>query len=128
MAKFLSQEWLDLQKKLGQEFPERPGATARMQYKVTGAPEGDVSFYTVIENGKMLENSLGEDAQAEFTMTVGYDDFAKTSKGELDANAAFMQGRLKVTGNMGKLMTLMPLTQSAEYKSIAEKVNAQTDY
>ena len=128
MAKFLSQEWLDLQKDLAQEFPERPGATARMQYKVTGGPDGDVAFYTVIENGKMLENALGDDPQAEFTMSVGYDDFAKTSKGELDANAAFMQGRLKVTGNMGKLMTLMPLTQSAEYKAISEKVNAQTEY
>ena len=32
MAKYLSQEWLDLQKDLAQEFPERPGATARMQY------------------------------------------------------------------------------------------------
>jgi putative sterol carrier protein len=128
MAKFLSQEWLDLQKKLGQEFPERPGATARMQYKVTGGPEGDVLFFTVIENGKMLENSLGEDPQAEFTMTSTYDDFAKSSKGELDANAAFMQGRLKVTGNMGKLMSLMPLTQSAEYKTIAEKVSAETEY
>ena len=128
MAKFLSQEWLDLQKELGQEFPERPGATARMQYKVTGGPDGDVAFYTVIENGKMLENTLGEDATAEFTMTVSYDDFAKTSKGELDANAAFMQGRLKVTGNMGKLMALMPLTQSPEYKAISDKVNAGTEY
>ena len=128
MAKFLTQEWLDLQKKLAQEFPERPGATARMQYKITGAPDGDVVFHTVIENGKILENALGEDPESEFTMTVGYDDFAQTSKGELDANAAFMQGKLKVTGNMGKLMSLMPLTQSAEYKAIAEKVNAATDY
>ena len=128
MAKFLSQEWLDLQKKLGQEFPERPGATARMQYKVTGSPDGDVTFYTVIDNGKIVENALGEDPQAEFTMTVGYDDFAKTSKGELDANAAFMQGKLKVAGNMGKLMSLMPLTQSPEFKAIAEKVNAETEY
>ena len=128
MAKFLTQEWLDLQKKLAQEFPERPGATARMQYKVTGSPDGEVAFFTVIENGKILENTLGEDPQAEFTMTVGYDDFVQTSKGELDANAAFMQGRLKVTGNMGKLMSLMPLTQSAEYKAIAEKVNAETEY
>src|SRR2546423_5286917 len=128
MAKFLTQEWLDLQKKLGQEFPERPGATARMQYKVTGGPDGDVAFYTVIDNGKILENTIGEDAQAEFTMTVSYDDFAKTSKGELDANAAFMQGRLKVTGNMGKLMSLMPLTQSPEFQSISEKVIAVTEY
>ena len=128
MAKFLSQEWLDLQKDLGQEFPERPGATARMQYKVTGAPDGDVSFYTVIENGKMLENSLGEDPQAEFTMTVGYDDFAKTSKGELDANAAFMQGKTKVTGNMGKLMALMPLTMSPEYQALQQEIRAVTSY
>src|SRR5204863_9652562 len=122
MAKFLSQEWLDLQKSEAQSFPERPGATARMQYKITGAPDGDVAFHTVIENGKILENELGEDANAEFTMAVSYEDFAKTSKGELDANAAFMQGRIKVTGNMGKLMSLMPLTQSPEYKAIAEKV------
>ena len=128
MAKFLTQEWLDLQKKLGQEFPERPGATARMQYKITGGPDGDVVFYTVIENGKILENALGEDPEAEFTMTSSHDDFMQSSKGELDANAAFMQGRLKVAGNMGKLMSLMPLTQSAEYKAIAAKVSAETEY
>ncbi len=128
MAKFLTQEWLDLQKEKAQEFPERPGATARMQYKITGGPDGDVTFFTVIENGKIIENAVGEDPQAEFTMVTSYDDFAKSSKGELDANAAFMQGRLKVTGNMGKLMSLMPLTQSPEYKAIAEKVSAETEY
>ncbi len=128
MAKYLSQEWLDLQKELGQEFPERPGATARMQYVVTGSPEGDVKYYTVIENGKMLENNLGDDPQAEFTLTTAYDDSVKVLKGELDANAAFMQGKMKVTGNMGKLMSLMPLTQSAEYKSIQTKVAEKTEY
>jgi putative sterol carrier protein len=99
-----------------------------MQYKVAGAPDGDVTFHTVIENGRIQENTLGEDEGAELTMAVGYDDFTKVSKGELDANAAFMQGKIKVTGNMGKLMSLMPLTQSAEYKDIAEKVNASTEY
>jgi len=128
MAKFLSHEWLELQQQLARELPERPGATARMQYKISGAPDGDVTFHTVIENGKIVENALGEDDQAEFTMAVGYEDFASVSKGELDANAAFMQGRIKVSGNMGKLMSLMPLTQSAEYKAIAEKVNASTEY
>jgi len=128
MAKYLSQEWLDLQKELGQEFPERPGATARMQYVVTGSPDGDVKYYTVIENGKIRENNLGEDPQAEFTLTTAYDDSVKVLKGELDANAAFMQGKMKVTGNMGKLMSLMPLTQSAEYKAISTKVAEKTEY
>ncbi len=128
MAKYLSQEWLDLQKALAQEFPERPGATARMQYVITGAPGGDVSYFTVIENGKMLDNTLGDDAEAEFTLTESYDDSVLILKGELDANAAFMQGRLKVTGNMGKLMSLMPLTQSTEYRAILAKVAEQTEY
>jgi putative sterol carrier protein len=128
VAKFLSQQWLDLQRELAQELPERPGATARLQYKIAGAPEGDVGFATVIENGKIVKSSLGEAADAEFTMAVSYGDFVKVSKGELDANAAFMQGRIKVAGDMGKLMSLIPLTQSAEYKAIAEKLDASTEY
>jgi putative sterol carrier protein len=122
MAKYLTQEWLDLQTELAQSFPEKPNATARMQTVVTGAPDGDVSYYTIIEN------KLGTDEQAEFTMTQGYDDSVKVLKGELDANAAFMQGRVKVTGNMGKLMSLMPLTQSPEYKAIQTDVAAQTEF
>jgi putative sterol carrier protein len=128
MAKYLTQEWLDLQTELAQSFPEKPNATARMQTVVTGAPGGDVSYYTVIDNGKIIENKLGTDDQAEFTMTQGYDDSVKVLKGELDANAAFMQGRVKVTGNMGKLMSLMPLTQSPEYKAIQNDVAAQTEF
>jgi len=128
MAKYLSQEWLDEGRKLAQEFPERPGATARMQFAVTGAPEGDVKYYQVLDNGKILESTLGEDANADFTMTSSFDDSVKIQKGELDANAAFMQGRMKVTGNMGKLMSLMPLTQSPEYKGIQQKINEITEY
>jgi putative sterol carrier protein len=82
----------------------------------------------VIENGKMLEAELGTDDQAEFTITQAYDDAVKISKGELDANTAFMQGKMKVSGNMGKLMSLMPLTQSPEYKAIVSKVAEQTEY
>jgi putative sterol carrier protein len=127
MAKYLTQEWLDLQRELAQEFPERPGATARMQYRVTGGPDGDVVYHQVIEDGKMLESQLGEDPEAEFTISQTYDDSVKILKGELDANAAFMQGKMKVDGNMGKLMSLMPLTQSPEYKAIQAKVAEQTE-
>jgi putative sterol carrier protein len=127
MAKYLTQEWLDLQRELAQEFPERPGATARMQYRVTGGPDGDVVYHQVIEDGKMLESQLGEDPETEFTISQTYDDSVKILKGELDANAAFMQGKMKVDGNMGKLMSLMPLTQSPEYKAIQAKVAEQTE-
>jgi putative sterol carrier protein len=127
MAKYLTQEWLDLQKELATSFPATPGASARMQYVVTGGPDGDVSYFTVIEDGKLVSSGMGEDPEAEFTLSQTYDDSVKILQGELDANAAFMQGRVKVTGNMGKLMSLMPLTQSAEYKDIQAAVAAQTE-
>jgi putative sterol carrier protein len=128
MAKYLSQEWMDRAKELAQAFPETPGASARMQYVVTGAPEGDVKYYTVIENGKTLEQSLGEDPEAEVTLTSSYEDSVKVAKGELDANAAFMQGRVKVTGNMAKVMSLLPLTNKTEYKEIQDRLRDETEF
>ena len=128
MPRYLTQEWLDEQRAIAQEFPERPGATAHLQYVVTGGPDGDVKYYWIVENGNLRASSLGEDPDAEVTITVSYDDSVKIQKGELDETAAFMQGRLKVTGNMGKLMSLMPLTQSPEYKAIKGKVTAVTEF
>jgi len=128
VPKYLTQEWLDTQREIAQEFPERPGATAHLQYIVTGGPEGEVRYFWVVENGKILEDELGEDPDAEVTMTITWEDSAKMQRGELDETAAFMQGRLKVQGNMGKLMSLMPLTQSPEYKAIKAKITEVTEF
>jgi putative sterol carrier protein len=57
-----------------------------------------------------------------------YDDAMKVQKGELDANAAFMQGRMKVSGNMAKLMSLLPLTNSPEYRALQEEIRGITDF
>ena len=128
MAEYLTQEWLDETRALGADQPERPGATVRMNWVVTGGPGGDVSYYWVLENGKLLESKLGTLDDAEVTLSSSYDDSVKQIKGELDANAAFMQGRVKVTGNMAKLMSLLPLTNSPEYKQLGEKIRAITDF
>jgi alkyl sulfatase BDS1-like metallo-beta-lactamase superfamily hydrolase len=128
MSKWLTQEWLDESKKLAEGQPERPGASARMQYVVTGGPEGDIKYYWVLENGKLQESKLGELPDAEVTMTQTYEDAMKIQKGELDANAAFMQGRVKVTGNMAKLMSLLPLTNAPEYKDLQKQIQEITEY
>ena len=128
MAKFLSQEWMERAKELAADFPETPGATVRLQQVVTGGPDGDVKYYRVIDNGKTLEQTLGEDPDAEVTLTNSYEDAVKIMKGELDANAAFMQGRVKVTGNMAKIMSLIPLTAKPEYRQIEENLRAETEY
>ncbi len=128
MSKWLTQEWLDETCRMADSQPERPGASARMQYVVTGGPDGEVRYYWILENGKLQESKLGDLDGAEVTMTQTYDDAMKIQKGELDANAAFMQGRIKVAGNMAKLMALMPLTNAPEYKELQKQIQEITEY
>jgi putative sterol carrier protein len=128
MSKWLTQEWLDETRKMAESQPERPGASARMQYVISGGPDGDVKYYWVLESGKLLESQLGELADAEVTMTQTYEDAQKIQKGELYPNAAFMQGRIKVQGNMAKLMALMPLTNAPEYKELQKQIQEITDF
>ncbi len=128
MPKWLTQEWHEEFHRLAQSQPERPGASARMQYVVTGGPDGDVRYYWILENGQLVENGLGDITDPEITLTMTYEDAMKIQQGELDANAAFMQGRVKVAGNMAKLMSLLPITNSPEFKQLQEEVRAVTEY
>src|SRR5207249_6387246 len=90
MPQYLSQEWLDEFVTLAADQPTRPGATVKIQYKAAGGPAGDIDYYWVIDEGKILEAKLGTIDGADFTMTNAYDDAAKIQKGELEATAAFM--------------------------------------
>ena len=128
MVKYLSAEWMALTKELAADFPETPGATARLQYVVTGGPDGEIRYYHMVENGQTLEHALGYDPEAEVTLTSTFDDKMKVDKGELDASAAFMQGRVKLTGNIAKIMALLPLTNKPEYKAVQEQVRQQTEF
>ena len=128
MPKYLSQEWHDRVKELAKDQPDRPGASIRMQYVTTGGPEGDVKYWSVIEDGHLVDQQLGELDDAEVTLTSTWADASAVQKGELDANAAFMQGRVKVGGNMGKLMSLLPLTNAPEYKALQTAIAEETEF
>jgi putative sterol carrier protein len=99
-----------------------------MQFVVTGGPDGDITYYWVLENGQLTEAALGQLPDAQVTLTTSYADSIAIQKGDLDANAAFMQGKTKVTGDMAKLMQLMPLTMSPEYRALQDQVRAHTEY
>ena len=128
MAKWLTQEWLDESTKLADGQPVRPGATARLQYVVTDGPDGEVRYYWIVEDGRLLENRLGELPDAEVTLVETYDDAMRMQKGELDVNAAFMQGKIKVEGDVAKLMALLPITMSPEFGEFQTSVRAMTEY
>lgn len=128
MATYLSDDWHAIAKDLAQSFPERPGVSVRMAYVVAGAPDGDRKYFQVIEDGKVVEQANGTCDRPDFTMSISWADSVDVQKGNLDASAAVMQGRLKVAGDMGKLLMLMPLTASPEYRAIQEQIRAVTEF
>ena len=70
MAKYLTQEWLDEPAGAGPGVPRAARRHRPDAVRVTGGPDGDVKYYWVVENGKLLESTLGDDVDAEFTLTL----------------------------------------------------------
>ncbi|MEX2294210.1 MAG: SCP2 sterol-binding domain-containing protein [Acidimicrobiales bacterium] len=128
MSAFLTQDWLDLHKRVGADLPARDGVTACLQMVVTGTPMREVAYVQSIEGGRVVGGELGTRDDVDVTLTCSLADATAIAKGELDLSAAFMQGRIKVVGNIGSLMAVMPLTQSPEYRALLEAVAAQTDF
>ena len=128
MSLYLSDEWHAAAKALSQGAPERPGASVRMAFVVAASPDGDRKYFQVIEDGRVVEQANGACESPDFTMSLTWDDSVRIQRGELDATAAVMQGRLKVAGNMAKLLAVMPMTASAEYKAIQEQIRDITEF
>lgn len=122
MAQLLTQEWLDRQRAQSAGLPVRPGATARMQYEVTGGPDGTVVFHTHLEDGRIVTNALGPDDDPDFTMLLPHDEFVAVARGDRDASVGYMQGRVKVTGNIGRMLSVLPVTSSAEWRQVMADV------
>lgn len=128
MPKYLTAEWHEQAKALSQRFPAHEGVSARLLFVVTGGPDGDFKYHQIIEDGRIQEQALGECAEPDATMTVSWADSVKMHGGELDTNVAFMQGRMKVAGDMGTLMKLMPLTMNPDYREMQAELRANTEF
>jgi len=127
--KYATQEWLDRQRELQQSFTPRPGASARVQYRLVDAPGGgEIRYFADVRDGRIVEQKLGDDPHAHCTMSTSYDDSVAMLRGELAPTTAFMAGQIKVTGDVARLSPLMPITQTAEYRKHYEQLLAETEF
>lgn len=107
MSKFLSEEWASeatdaLNSHEG--FKNAIGAAELgIQFNTSDAPDGEVDYYLSTSGGNATL-ALGTLEGADVTVKQGYDTAAAIAKGELNTQTAFMTGKLKVSGNLAKLM------------------------
>jgi hypothetical protein len=127
---FLGAEWLALARELFGDVAPRPGATVRLQRVVAGAPGGAVVFTLAFEDGRLVDAALADgsepDPDAELTITTTYDDTLALASGDLDLSVAVMQGRAKVSGSIGALLAILPVTRTRDFRAARAALHERT--
>ena len=96
-----------MEKMPGAFMPEKAqGVDAVIQFKFTGAEPGE--WIAAIKDGK-VDVSRGAVPSPRMTLTADSSDYVKIFTGELDGMQAFMQGKLKLAGDLNLAMKLMQM-------------------
>jgi putative sterol carrier protein len=105
---FLSEEWAsELKTRLNDSdaFRNGLGSTAARIQQVITAPDGERRYWMRVEDGA-IDMGPGDLEGPDATITQDYDTAAALARGELNAVAAYMSGRLRIAGNLMLLMQL----------------------
>ena len=96
-----------MEKMPGAFIPEKAqGVDAVIQFKFTGAEAGE--WNATIKDGS-VEVSRGMHPSPKMTLTADSSDYVKIFTGELDGMQAFMQGKIKLAGDLNLAMKLMQM-------------------
>lgn len=99
---------VELMSKMPKAFlPEKaPGLDAVIQFKFSGAEAGD--WYAAIKDGACTVEQ-GAHSSPKMTLSADSADYVKIFTGELDGMQAFMQGKIKLAGDLNLAMKLMTM-------------------
>ena len=107
--KFLTKEWLDALTAALDAHAGFKSAIASteltLQFEVPDAPAGTEGVYVIAVSGGGVTATAGPGASPDVTITNNYETAVAISKGTLNTQMAFMTGKIKVSGNMTKLIT-----------------------
>ena len=134
MAKhpFLSQEWMDEARKVREEYKDRTPPIAhqvRMNQVITEVPFGDGTINAYMDtSGGELDMEIGHLENPDLTVTIDYET-AKAIFVEQNPQAgmqAFMAGKIKVQGDMTKLMAMQQTAPDPGAVELAQKIKDMT--
>jgi putative sterol carrier protein len=130
---FLSPEWTEAARKLQAEYAGRapkPVVEMRMNLVVTEVPFGDgiVDAHLDTSAGEVVIE-IGHLESPDLTVTVDYDT-AKAILVDQNPQAgmqAFMAGRVKIEGDLSKLLAMQAGTTDPVHAEVAEKMRSFTN-
>ena len=104
---WLSSAWFDAVNEaaavaVGPAATQAAGQKLVVQQRIVGGPRGDVG-YTLRLDGDRLHVSPGIDPSATVTVTQDHETAAAVVRGELRASTAFLDGRIRIRGDMAAL-------------------------
>ena len=113
-VKYLSDEWAKSVTEAvnaNDSFKQQAtGKNVKLQYVITTG-EGEVKYYTELKDGQ-ANVGIGEIDDPEATLSSDYETSAALFRNELNATAAYMSGKLKIQGDLMKLMQLQGLVNT----------------
>jgi hypothetical protein len=136
MPPFLSDAWIDEAKKIRDEVGDSDTPAphkVRMNMVIVECPDGvgsDGTVHTHMDTSSgQLEMDLGHLDSPDLTVTA---DYATAKAIFVDQNPqagmqAFMAGKVKVQGDMSKLMAMQAGAPDAKAQEIAQRIQAITD-
>jgi len=129
VPRYLSREWID---DLGARVDASPvladvaaHASLRLTQVVTDAPDGDVTYHLAVHHGAATFASgaaVGEDVRLESSWMTA----VAVATGQLNAQDAFIQGRIRLKGDQSKLVEAAPVLGALD--ALVADLRPQTTY
>ncbi|KWV34060.1 SCP2 sterol-binding domain-containing protein [Micromonospora rifamycinica] len=128
-VRFLSSDYLAAMERLSSaNQPPIPHVNVRVQFHVTGTPEGQVDYFLVVERGIIVAAGRGTSPESDLAITTSYRDLVDFQAGELHAATAFVSGQFAVTGDRAKLLDLMIVFGSGHYHDFVADLWSRTTW
>lgn len=107
-VKFLTDEWAAAAQQAldaDEAFTAAIGKNEARLQQVVNTPDGEKKYSFVLAGGRATV-AMGEIEKPDATITQDYATAVAVSKNEMSGVAAYMSGKLRVSGDLMKLMTL----------------------
>lgn len=120
MAERFDDEWLRVSAAAFDASLVAPSESATIGLTILGGASGDV-----VTQWRIADNTLSaglQEGESDLALTIPAKDAALVVDGELEPSVAYMQGRLKASGDMALLLRLLRASESPAFKSWREGI------